>query len=207
MTDKAAKILILEDSRTLAKLLADTLKSKGYEVLVCADGREGLVNFVGFQPDCVLTDLEMPVMNGLEFCRELKASNYGKNTPVIMLTSKDDPRDILAGIAAGADDYLSKKIAMEVVEVKIQAMLRLNDLRKDSVRLERLSTLKELIVTYNHQFNNPLAILMGYTDLVARDPKIMSSIVVKLSQAANATAMTEVASEIYIDNTKMLKIS
>jgi DNA-binding response OmpR family regulator len=222
MKQNTGKILVLEDSRTLAKLLGDRLRSSGYEVLVCADGQEGLNNLEGFRPDCVLTDYEMPVMNGIEFCKVFKSSSIGRDIPVIMLTSKDDARDILTGIAAGADDYLSKKIALEVVEVKIQAMLRLLQMRRDSVRLERLSTLKELIVTYNHQFNNPLAILMGYTGLIARDPKLMNfemaekfnkelrriqAIVAKLTEVASASSADDVASEVYVEKTKMLKIS
>ncbi len=103
-----ARIVIADDSRTQATLLHHLLQQNGYEVFSGADGQEALDAVTQHQPDIVISDILMPVMDGYELCQRLKADPVAAQTPVILLTALNDPTDIVRGLQAGADYYLTK---------------------------------------------------------------------------------------------------
>jgi len=215
------KLFLVEDNKTVNKVLCDVLSRLGYEVISSFDGNEALEKLNHHHPDCIVTDYEMPNMDGLQFVQLLRARQDLNAVPIIMLTAKDDPANILMGIKAGADDYLSKKVAVDILAVKVEALLRLKDLRDKAIDLERLNTLKEMIVTYNHQINNPLTILFGYSDFLSRvatpeqapiiqkmndQLKRLRDIVQQLSELQRATSVKEVKSETYSHNLNMISL-
>jgi two-component system OmpR family response regulator len=118
------KILIVEDEEKLSKFLELELKYQDYEVIVCPDGITGLTTARESPPDLVLLDWMLPGISGLEVCRRLRAT--GSKVPIILLTAKDEISDRVAGLDAGADDYIVKPFSIEELLARIRANLRRN---------------------------------------------------------------------------------
>ena len=117
----AVKVLLVEDDRNISELLQLYLEKEGYAVATAADGRQGLEQFHSFNPDLVLLDVMMPVMNGWDTCRAIRAESQ---TPIIMLTAKSETDDKVMGLKAGADDYITKPFEMKEVLARMEAILR-----------------------------------------------------------------------------------
>lgn len=117
------KVLVVEDEHRIAKALKDGLSEENYAVDICYDGAEGYAAAAGDTSyDLIITDIMMPGMDGYELTRKLRAD--GNHTPILILTAKDRPRDIVAGLDAGADDYLPKPFSFEVLLARVRALLR-----------------------------------------------------------------------------------
>ncbi len=120
----AVSVLIVEDERNIAELLQMYLEKEGYAVTLAFDGGQGLTKFRAIQPDLVLLDIMMPVMDGWSVCKAIRAESQ---TPVIMLTAKGETDDKVAGLKSGADDYITKPFEMKEVLARIEAVLRRSD--------------------------------------------------------------------------------
>ncbi|WP_017296234.1 response regulator transcription factor [Geminocystis herdmanii] len=116
------KILVIEDEQKLAKFLELELQYEGYEVIVANDGMTGLTMARESNPDLILLDWMLPAVSGLEVCRRLRTS--GSKTPIILLTAKDEISDRVAGLDAGADDYIVKPFSIEELLARFRAHLR-----------------------------------------------------------------------------------
>lgn len=101
-------ILVVDDSPTERRLIANPLRQKGYQVSTANDGEEALSRAQGDQPDLIVLDVVMPKKNGFQVCRKLKMSPKTKNIKIVMLTSKDQETDRFWGLRQGADAYLTK---------------------------------------------------------------------------------------------------
>ena len=117
----AKKVLIVEDDNNIAELLHLYLEKEGFETQVARDGGKGVELFRSFQPDLVLLDIMLPVMDGWSVLKKIRES--GK-TPVIMLTAKGELEDRVTGLESGADDYIVKPFEMKEVLARIHAVLR-----------------------------------------------------------------------------------
>lgn len=120
----AATILLVEDEERLARFIELELSSEGYNISVAHDGLTGLTMARETPPDLLILDWMMPGMTGLEVCRRLRAT--GSKVPVILLTAKDEVSDRVAGLDAGADDYVVKPFSIEELLARIRAHLRRN---------------------------------------------------------------------------------
>jgi two-component system, OmpR family, response regulator MprA len=117
------KILVVDDERAVRDSLRRALELQGYEVALAADGAEALAELEGNgQVDAVLLDILMPGIDGLEVCRRIRSS--GSEVPVLMLTARDAVGDRVAGLDAGADDYVVKPFALEELLARVRALLR-----------------------------------------------------------------------------------
>ncbi len=116
-------ILIVEDSRTQAEQLKHTLEDRGYHVAVAANGKEALAAALKRRPRLVISDVLMPVMDGYAMCRAFKDDGELKTIPVIILTTLSDPHDVIFGIEAGVDYYLTKPCQAEALLSKVEAVL------------------------------------------------------------------------------------
>ena len=115
------KILVVDDDKNICELLRLYLVKEGYNVTMVHDGGAALAEFDKLHPDLVLLDVMMPVMDGWEVCRKLRAKD---NTPIIMLTAKSEDMDKLLGFEHGADDYLTKPFNILELKARIRALLR-----------------------------------------------------------------------------------
>lgn len=115
------QILIVEDDEPLRKLLLITLKLDGYQVLAACDGREALVIFKQNQIDCVLLDINMPFIDGLQVCAELRKSH---DVPIIIITANSRTDDVITAMELGADHYMTKPFELQELRARIRAILR-----------------------------------------------------------------------------------
>jgi two-component system response regulator MprA len=117
------KILVVDDERAVRESLRRALELEGYEIELAADGSEALYRLEGTEePDAVILDVLMPGVDGLEVCRRLRGS--GSKLPVLMLTARTEVEDRVAGLDAGADDYVTKPFALEELLARVRALLR-----------------------------------------------------------------------------------
>ena len=132
----AISVLIVEDDKNIQELLQMYLEKEGYAVTTAGDGGQGLAKFRSIQPDLVLLDVMMPVMDGWAVCRAIRAESQ---TPIIMLTAKGELDDKVAGLKSGADDYVTKPFEMREVLARIEAVLRRSDRSPEQAKARRLT--------------------------------------------------------------------
>lgn len=115
------KILVIEDEVNIAELLRLYLEKDGFQVRIAGDGATGVAEVKVFEPDLVLLDIMLPVMDGWEVCRAVRKTS---NVPIIMLTAKQETFDKVAGLEMGADDYIVKPFEVKELLARIHAVLR-----------------------------------------------------------------------------------
>ncbi len=117
-----ARLLVAEDERTILQLLCASLRHAGFDVVAANDGREALALARSTRPDMLIVDVMMPGYDGLEVVSRLRAE--GLKAPVLFLTARDATEDVVRGLAAGADDYVTKPFSLDEVLARIRAHLR-----------------------------------------------------------------------------------
>ena len=110
---KIKKILVVDDDRIITTLLKKYLEDNGYEVTAKNEASEGLEYAMTRKPDLIILDVMMPIINGFNFCRLIKAEEDSKDTPIILLTSRNKLKDIEIGLEMGAEAYLIKPLNIE----------------------------------------------------------------------------------------------
>jgi len=120
---KSGSVLLVEDNQDIAEMVYAFLERRGYELDYAADGVTGLHLAVTNTYDVIILDLMLPGMDGIDLCRKLR-DDAQRDTPVLMLTARDTLDDKLAGLDAGADDYLVKPFEIQELEARIRAMIR-----------------------------------------------------------------------------------
>ncbi len=120
----AVKILIIEDDRSLVEILEYNLRQAGYEVHAASDGMDGLAQAQLKSPDLIILDIMLPVMDGWEVCRRLRADSRTAGILVVMLTARCEESDQLVGFSLGADDYVAKPFSVKVLIERIKALRR-----------------------------------------------------------------------------------
>lgn len=122
-TDSSGRrILLIEDERKIADFIRRGLTLEGYQVQVAYDGESGLDAAVEQKPDLIILDIMLPAIDGIEVCKALRDAGF--DMPILMLTARDAVRDRVAGLDAGADDYLVKPFAFDELLARIRALLR-----------------------------------------------------------------------------------
>jgi len=117
-------VLVVEDEAALATMLRYNLEKQGFRVEEAADGQEALTRIAETQPDLVLLDWMLPVMSGLEVCRQIRRRTSTRDLPVIMVTARTEDQDAVRGLNTGADDYITKPFNMEALLARMRALLR-----------------------------------------------------------------------------------
>ncbi|MBQ3615513.1 MAG: response regulator, partial [Anaerotignum sp.] len=115
------KILIVDDEKNIADIIAFNLKKEGYQVIKAGDGEEGVKMALEENPDLILLDIMMPKMDGYEACKKIREK---KNTPIIMLTARAEELDKVLGLELGADDYVTKPFGVRELMARVKANLR-----------------------------------------------------------------------------------
>lgn len=189
-------ILVVDDEEINREILRALLESKGYTVIEAVNGEEALRRIAEVQPDVILLDLMMPIMDGFETCRKLKVDPVTAPIPVLLVTSLTDRSDRLKGIEAGANDFLNKPIDAEDVILRVRNALfvkRLYDEIQENYRkLKELENLKDnLILMIVHDLRQPITalslqmqlLMMQDDSVLLRDKKEI------IEQASSATNM------------------
>jgi two-component system KDP operon response regulator KdpE len=118
---ETGKILIVDDEAQITRVLRTSFKAHRYDVRTAADGISALDTFQDWQPDLIITDLQMPEMNGIEFCREVRKVS---SVPIIVLSVRGEERTKVEALDAGADDYVTKPFGMDELLARVRAAMR-----------------------------------------------------------------------------------
>lgn len=138
ISSMTSRILVVDDDAALAEMISIVLNAEGFEVRECYDGSQAIEEFQKFAPDLVLLDVMLPGRDGFEICQAIRRMS---NIPIVMLTARSDTADVVAGLEAGADDYVPKPFKPRELVARVKARLR----RTDEDEEEQL-TLGDLIV-------------------------------------------------------------
>jgi len=125
-----AKLLIVDDAQTIRSFETMIMENSGYEVIQATNGVEALLTMHNESPDLVLLDIEMPIMDGIECCRQIKQDETFKDVKVIIVTTRSEYSKISEAFAAGADDYIIKPIEPNELREKVKDLLKFGELRK-----------------------------------------------------------------------------
>lgn len=133
--ENTRKILVVDDEQDIVELISYNLTKEGYTVCTANNGKEALEVAKAEKPDLILLDVMMPVLDGIETCRQLKTDDNFKNTFVVFLTARAEEYSEIAGFDAGADDYITKPIKPKVLLTRIAAILRRLNKTEESQRI------------------------------------------------------------------------
>jgi adenylate cyclase len=156
------RILIVDDNPTNVKVLQTRLAAEGYEILTAADGEEGLAAARQHTPDLILLDVMMPKLDGFEVCRRLRADAAFPFTPIIMVTAMADSKDVIAGLEAGGDEYLTKPVDHAALAARVRSMLRIKRLH------DTVETLAAEVKEWNASLERRVAEQVGELERVGR---------------------------------------
>lgn len=162
------RILVVEDNAATSKMLAVLLTKWGYEVDVAEDGRSALkmINSTS-PPRLILLDWMLPEMDGIELCKRIRSSTSGAEISyIILLTAKAEKEDVVAGLQAGADDYVVKPFNSDELRVRVSAGKRIIDLQDALDRRAKIQGVLEMAGAVCHEMNQPLQAITGYLDLL-----------------------------------------
>ncbi len=168
-------ILIVDDNPTNLDILQARLAPHNYEIVTATDGEEALAIAREKQPDLILLDIMMPKMDGIEVCRHLRADPSLPFMPIIMVTAKADSKDVVAGLEAGADEYLTKPVDHAALVARAKSMLRIKALH-DTV-LEQAARLEEQsaqLAEWNRTLEQKVAEQLGELERVGRLKRFLS---------------------------------
>lgn len=118
------RILVVDDDVALAEMIGIVLEAEGFAIATCSDGSGALAAFRASNPDLILLDLMLPGLDGIEVCRQIRLES---DVPIVMLTARTDTSDVVAGLEAGADDYVAKPFKPKELVARIRARLRGRD--------------------------------------------------------------------------------
>src|SRR5688500_3700444 len=149
------RILVVDDNRDNVEIIATRLRFRGYDIEEASDGAQALGLVHKNPPDLILLDVMLPDIDGYEISRRIKGDETLPFIPIILVTARDSTQDKVAGLDAGADDYLTKPINFPELEARVRSMLRIkrlqDELEEQNRELERLSISDGLTGLFNHR--------------------------------------------------------
>jgi len=155
LATEPGRILVVDDNQDNIEIMATRLRFRGYEILEASDGAQALDLVRDREPDLILLDVMLPDIDGYEISRRIKGAPDLPFIPIILVTARDSTQDKVAGLDAGADDYLTKPINFPELEARVRSMLRIkrlqDELEEKNRELERLSISDGLTGLFNHR--------------------------------------------------------
>ena len=140
-------LLLVEDDHGIRLVLRQALEDEGYDVREAQSGAEGIRLVHAGQIDCVLLDLRLPDMSGFEVCRQMRAESF---VPIIMVTAQTDTHDMVAGLEAGADDYVTKPVIVKELAARIRATLRRSNAGQMTMGTESVNSFGDIELLRTH---------------------------------------------------------
>lgn len=159
------EILIVDDDEVSSRAFAMKLRKQGLQATCTGDPEECLAHIQGGLTGLVVLDIVMPKISGIELLRRIREHHSSVEMPVIMMTAKNNINDIVEALEIGANDYLTKPVHPSIAIARVRTQLSLQMLYRDNLKKKEIQTINEMIVTYNHEINNPLAAAIGLVDL------------------------------------------
>jgi sigma-B regulation protein RsbU (phosphoserine phosphatase) len=212
------RILIAEDDAVSRRLLERKLMTWGYQVTACPNGIEAWrVLECEDAPRLAILNWMMPGMDGVQICREVRKQQRRHYTYMILLTARDHKEDIVEGIEAGADDYVTKPFNPHELNVRVRAGRRVLDMHAELFRGEKLRGVVEMAGATCHEFNQPMQVISGYAELLLKQIPQASPLyakVLKIREASETMAqitnklqqITRYETREYFDGIKIIDI-
>jgi len=212
------RILIAEDDAVSRRLLERKLAMWGYQVLTCSDGTGAWEVLQGEDsPNLAVLNWMMPGMDGVQICREVRKLKRTKYIYIILLTARDQKEDIVEGIEAGADDYVTKPFNPHELNVRVRAGRRILDMQSELLKQEKLRGVFEMAGATCHEFNQPMQVVSGYSELLLKqipEDSPLYAKVARIKEAAEAMALitrklqqiTRYETREYFDGVKIIDI-
>ncbi len=209
------KILLVDDEIISSKVLAARLTQRGFVVKQAASGQEALEEIAREKPDLVLLDVLMPGLSGLDVLRTLRQIHQATSLPIIMVTALESVGDITRALREGANDYIAKPVELDIAIARISTHITIANLHRENMARSELEAIHAMIVTYNHEINNPLTVALANLEMMSRSPDPVHAERVRgaLMRIAAITRQISqirekgVAYETYMNSAKMLKLS
>ncbi len=183
-----SKILVVEDDRALSEILIYNLEKAGFDVFKAMDGRDGLNQAQLRLPDLILLDVMLPVMDGMEVCRRLRAQPETATATIIMLTAKSEESDQLVGFSVGADDYVTKPFSVRVLLERIKALLR----RKSRPIEEDADTVARLGIALDRR-RYRVTVDAGLVDLTKTEFRLLDTLIRQPGRAFDRSELIDSA--------------
>ncbi|MBU0485400.1 MAG: response regulator [Proteobacteria bacterium] len=156
-----ARILVVDDVELNAVILARHLAKKGYKAEICLSGHDCLKRVEQGAIDMVLLDLMMPGISGFDVLKKVREQFEPIELPIIMVTAVEDKEKIVEALGLGANDYLTKPVNYDIALARITTQLTALKFYRESLRIQKNSTVQAMVVTCNHEINNPLTVAMA----------------------------------------------
>lgn len=173
------RILLIDDDLVVRARVSESLEQDGFEAILAKDGNEGIMAYLKYCPDLILVDAVMPILDGFEFCEQIKQLG-DRLTPILMITSLDDNESVDRAFSAGATDYITKPINLSILRQRIKNLIRqsqliknqLNELQQANQNLKLLANLDSLTQLSNRR---------GFDDYIQKEWERMQRIKAPLS--------------------------
>ncbi len=186
------QILIVDDNPANLDIFQTRLAAQGYEIMTASDGEEALAVAREKQPDLILLDIMMPKLSGIEVCRRLKGDSSLPFMPIVMVTAKADPKDVVAGLDAGADEYLTKPVDQTALVARVKSMLRIKGLhdtgQEQAARLEAQAV---QLAEWNQKLEEKVAEQLHELDRVGQLKRFFSPQVADLIISSDEKSLME----------------
>jgi adenylate cyclase len=186
------RILVVDDNEINRDIIATRLGVHGYQTLQAVDGEEALAAVAEHHPDLVLLDVMMPKLDGLEACRRLKSMVASAFLPIILVTAKASTQDVVAGLDAGADEYLTKPVDQAALMARVRSVLRIKALH-DQVRAQAAD-----LATWNQTLEQRVNKQVAEIERMERLKSFLSPQVAKLVSSGNEQALESHRSEVTV---------
>jgi two-component system, sensor histidine kinase and response regulator len=160
--EMSPKILIVDDAVDTVDLLRKRFHAEGYDTAEAFNGEEALTKVAEYGPDLVVLDVMMPIMDGYEVCRRLKADEKTKYIPVLMLTAKGEVEHKVKGLDIGADDYMAKPFDYKELSARVRSLLSIKATHEKKVVEEKTGALEQMMEQVAHEIRNPLTSIGGF---------------------------------------------
>jgi signal transduction histidine kinase len=162
----SGSVLIVDDSAADRTLLRTILGRAGYTVHEVARGREAIQQARQIRPHVIILDVNLPDTSGLDVCRAVRADRELANVPVLMLTVRHDDTDVVAGLEAGADDYVAKDSAGEIILGRVRRLIEFRQMSGLAMLNEQLAQVGRLLTGIVHEIRGPLSVIRGNAELL-----------------------------------------
>lgn len=163
------EILIVDDDRVTSLFVSKGLEKKGFKVHLVSSGPECLEYLEENIPAVVLLDIIMPEMDGLEVLEKIHENFPSVELPVIMVSAKEDDKDIIQALKLGANDYITKPVRFDVAIARIRMQAELADLHKESQQASEVKALNAMMVTFRHEMNSPLFVAKAFSEQLSSE--------------------------------------
>ncbi len=194
-----ARILVVDDVEANVEIVRMRLEAQGYEIVTAADGEEALALARETAPDLVLLDIQMPKLDGIAALKQLKRDAALRFVPVILLTAKADTQDVVAGLDAGADDYLTKPFDQATLSARVRSLLRIKALH-DTVQqqAETLKTQADELAGWNRLLEQRVAAQLTEIERVNRLRRFLAPQVAELVASSDGAEIASHRREVTV---------